>query len=303
MTARKWASNQDANGLKAINLGTPDPGSHDSARIVDVETSYTAAISRANHVGTQLAATISDFNTQVRTNRLDQMAAPTGSVGMASQKLINLLDPTAPQDAVTKNYVDSQLASVASGQTIKGSVRVVAATNVDTTSAPASVDGVALTSGDIVLLAGQTTGSQNGPWTFNGAGSALTRAANWDSQPEAVVGSYWIVREGTQADKFALLTNDSFTLGTTAAAYTYVGMVTGVKPPVEQDLGNGALTSFPIVHNFGTRAVGVMVYRTSSPYDEVEVAIEHTDLNTVTVKPDAVWATNEFHAVVYKLWA
>jgi hypothetical protein len=33
-------------------------------------------LARANHTGTQLAATISDFDTQVRTSRLDQLASP-----------------------------------------------------------------------------------------------------------------------------------------------------------------------------------------------------------------------------------
>jgi hypothetical protein len=37
----------------------------------------TDPLARANHTGTQLAATVSDFDTQVRTSRLDQMAAPT----------------------------------------------------------------------------------------------------------------------------------------------------------------------------------------------------------------------------------
>ena len=37
-------------------------------------------LARANHTGTQTAATISEFNTAVRTNRLDQMAAPTVAV-------------------------------------------------------------------------------------------------------------------------------------------------------------------------------------------------------------------------------
>jgi hypothetical protein len=129
----------------------------------------------------------------------------------------------------------------------------------------------------------------------------MNRATNWDVTGEAVVGSYWIVREGSNADKFALLTNDTFTLATTTAAFTYVGMATAPNVPVEQDCGNGALTSFAITHNFGTRAVTVLVYRVASPYDEVDVAVERTDLNTITLKPDAVWATNEFHAVVGKM--
>lgn len=301
MTARKAASNQDMAGLKVINLGTPTPASADAARKIDVETAQAFAISRANHTGTQLAATISDFDTQVRTSRLDQLAAPTGSVALASQKLINLLDPTANQDAATKNYVDSQLAGLASGQTLKGTVRALSTTNVSITSAPATIDGVTATAGDIFLLGGQTTGSQNGPYTWAGAATPMIRALNWDTAGEAVVGSYWIVREGTNADKFALLINDTFTLGTSTAAYTLVGVAPVLSIAVEQDCGNGALTSFAITHGFGTRAVNVMVYRNASPYDEVDVYIEHTDVNTITVKPDAVWATNEFHAVVSKM--
>ncbi len=303
MTARKQASNLDMNGLKVTNLGTPTNGTNDAARKVDVETAYTAAISRANHTGSQLAATISDFDTQVRTNRIDQLAPPTGSVGLASQKLINLLDPTAAQDAATKAYVDNQLAAVASGQTLKGTVRAVALTNVNVAAAPATIDGVTPSAGDVFLLAGQTTGSQNGPYTWTAAGAAMTRAGNWDTAGESVTGSYWIVREGTHGDKFALLTNDAFTLGSTTAAFNYVGMVTGVSAPVEQDLGNGALTSFTITHNFGTRAVSVLVYRNASPWDEVTVYVERPDLNNVVIKPDMVWATNEYHVVVGKMWA
>lgn len=63
---------------------------------------------RANHTGTQTASTISDFNTQVRTNRLDQMAAPTASVALNAQKLTGVANPTADQDAVTLKYLTDQ---------------------------------------------------------------------------------------------------------------------------------------------------------------------------------------------------
>ena len=38
---------------------------------------------------------ISDFDTGVRTNRLDQMSAPTGNVDINSNKLTNVTDPTS----------------------------------------------------------------------------------------------------------------------------------------------------------------------------------------------------------------
>ena len=63
---------------------------------------------RANHTGSQTASTISDFNTAVRTNRLDQMAAPTASVALGAQKITGLADPTSAQDAVTINYISGQ---------------------------------------------------------------------------------------------------------------------------------------------------------------------------------------------------
>ena len=63
---------------------------------------------RANHTGTQAASTISDFDTQVRTNRLDQMTTPTTSVAMGSQKITGLGLATSNGDAVSVAWIDSQ---------------------------------------------------------------------------------------------------------------------------------------------------------------------------------------------------
>jgi hypothetical protein len=86
--------------------------------IVNTDIASTAAIAisklavdpldRANHTGTQTAATISDFNTAVRTNRLDQMTAPTTSVSMNSQKVTNVATPTDSGDAVNLGYITTQ---------------------------------------------------------------------------------------------------------------------------------------------------------------------------------------------------
>lgn len=297
MTARKIASNQDYNGKKIVNLGTPS-ATTDAVTKAYADAIQTYAISRTNHSGTQLANTISDFDTQVRTTRLDQLAAPTNPVALNAQRITGLADPSAAQDAATKAYVDNQLTGLTSGMTPKGSVRAVATTNVTLATPGATIDGVTAVNGDIYLLAGQTTGSQNGPYVWTGASTPMTRATNWDVQGETVLGSFWIVREGTNADKFALLTNDAFTLATTTATFKYVDVAAAAAAPFEIDLGDGTATSFTLTHNFATKAVSVNVFRNASPYDEIDVYISRSTTNTVTVEPDEVWSSAQYHAVV-----
>ena len=75
----------------------------------------TDPLARANHTGTQLASTVSDFDTQVRTSKVTDLAAPTGSFSMNSQKITTLADPTLAQDASTKAYVDAQITALVGG--------------------------------------------------------------------------------------------------------------------------------------------------------------------------------------------
>lgn len=67
----------------------------------------TNPLARANHTGTQTASTISDFQATVFGYRLDQLSAPTASVAFNDQKITGLANPTNPQDAATKFYVDA----------------------------------------------------------------------------------------------------------------------------------------------------------------------------------------------------
>ena len=72
-------------------------------------------LARANHTGTQTASTISNFDTQVRTSRLDQMAVPTAAVSVNSQKITNLDTPTSSADAANKLYVDTSISNLIAG--------------------------------------------------------------------------------------------------------------------------------------------------------------------------------------------
>jgi hypothetical protein len=175
-------------------------------------------LARANHTGTQLAATISNFDTQVRTSRLDQMAVPTAAVALGAQKITGLADGTASTDAVTKQQLDA----VASGLDVKASVHLASTTNITVASPGATIDSVAATAGDRVLLKNQTTASENGIYIWNGAAVPMTRATDADTSAEVTPGMFTFVEEGTvHADSgWVLTTNAPIVLGTTGLAFT-----------------------------------------------------------------------------------
>ena len=75
----------------------------------------TDPLARANHTGTQTASTVSDFDTQVRTSKVTDLTAPTGSFSMNSQKITSLGTPTVGTDASTKDYVDAQITALVGG--------------------------------------------------------------------------------------------------------------------------------------------------------------------------------------------
>ena len=171
----------------------------------------------ATDIPTLTAAKISDFDTQVRSNRLDQMAAPTASVSLNSQKITNLATPTGDNDAATKAYVDA----TKQGLDVKDSVRV-ATTAAVTLSGTQTIDGVAVIAGDRVLVKDQASGSANGLYSV--AAGSWTRTTDADNTPagEVTAGMFTFVEQGTaNGDSGWVLTTDNpITLGTTALTFT-----------------------------------------------------------------------------------
>lgn len=161
-----------------------------------------------------VASNINDFNTAVRTNRLDQMAVPTADVSLNAQKITNLADPVSDQDAATKAYVDA----ARSGLDVKQSVRVATTANI-TLSGTQTIDDVSVIAGDRVLVKNQDTASQNGIYVV--AAGAWSRATDADTSAEVTAGMFTFVAEGTtNADSgWVLTTNDTINLGTTALAF------------------------------------------------------------------------------------
>ena len=167
----------------------------------------------ATDIPTLTAAKISDFDTQVRTSTVAQLAAPAAALAMNSQKITGLADPTAAQDAATKAYVDG----VAQGLDAKISVR--AATTADITlSGTQTIDGVAVIAGDRVLVKNQATNTQNGIYVV--AAGAWSRATDADTWNE-LIAAFTFVEEGTaNADTGWVSTvNAGGTIGSTAVAF------------------------------------------------------------------------------------
>jgi hypothetical protein len=95
---------------------------------------------RANHTGTQPAASISDLATTVMAYRLDQFAVPTAAVALNNQKITGLATPVAATDAATMgwagnraNHTGTQLAG-----TISDLAATVQAYRLDQFTAPTS---------------------------------------------------------------------------------------------------------------------------------------------------------------------
>ena len=146
----------------------------------------------AADIPTLTAAKVSDFDTQVRTSRLDQMAAPTGSVSLNSQTITNLSDPVNAQDAATKGFVEA----TSQGLDVKDSVKAATTGNITISTAlnnGDTLDGVTLADNDRVLVKDQSTSSQNGIYIV---GSSPARASDLAAGADAA-GMFTFVEQGT----------------------------------------------------------------------------------------------------------
>ena len=172
------ATSQTANRV----LAAPD-GSNGAA-------TYRALV--ADDLPSLLHTKISDFDTGVQANRLNQMAAPTGSVSLNSQTITNVADPVNAQDAATKGFVEA----TSQGLDVKDSC--VAATTGNITISTAlnngdTLDGVTLSTNDRVLVKNQNTASENGIYKV---GSSPARVDDLAAGVDAA-GAFTFVEQGT----------------------------------------------------------------------------------------------------------
>lgn len=119
--------------------------------------------------------------------------------------------PTSGSHAVNKTYVDS-LAFIKRGD----SVKTISLSNI-TLSGTQTINAVTVVSGDLVLVTGQNTGSENGVYVV--ASGAWSRSTTNDSDLE-IRGAYHYITSGTYVNQRYINTNAStITVGTTPITY------------------------------------------------------------------------------------
>jgi hypothetical protein len=268
---------------------------------------------RANHTGTQLAATISDLATTVQGYRLDQFAAPTSSLTVNAQRITNVAAPTAASDAANKSYVDG----LVNGIDWKPSVRVATTANI-ALSGTQTIDSVAVNVGDRVLVKNQTTASQNGVYVV--AAGAWTRAADADVSTLTSGASFMVTDDaGSQKNtQWQLSTDDPITVGSTALSFVQIGGGTSYTPGTGISIvgnvistdsavvvrkfaatfGDGTTTTFAVAHGLGTLDVTVGVYQVADGA-EVECEVTRTNSSTVTLAFVVAPTSNSLRVVVH----
>ena len=161
--------------------------------------------------------------------------ASSQTIDMGGNQITNVADPTQAQNAATKAYVDA----VKTGLNVKDSAKLattaalaastyangssgVGATLTANANGALTIDSVAVSTSDRVLVKDQADAAQNGIYTVTntgGAGAAfvLTRATDADTGAELPGGTFIFVTQGTNnADNgFTFTHNGTPTIGTT----------------------------------------------------------------------------------------
>ena len=173
--------------------------------------------------------------------------------------------PSNAKELVTKQYVDDRI----TGLDVKASVRAATVSDISL-SGLQTIDGVALVSGDRVLVKNQSVSSANGIYVADAFG--WSRSSDADTSAEVSAGLYVFVSEGiTQGGSGWLLTSpDPITVGSSNLVF-------------QQFTGTGQITAGAGLSLSGnTINVGGTSNRITVNADTIDIASTYAGQNTIT---------------------
>ena len=223
---------------------------------------------------------------------ISSLATATADVDMGSNKLINVTDPTANQDAATKAYVDS---AVVGGLTYKGAYD--AATNTPDLD---SATNIAILIGDTYTVTADglffTEQVRIGDFLIaeeNMAASGGSALSKWTVVQSNIDIATAAATSGAAVKGIAGYDSADFTVDATG----YVQLVTKA---FKASIGNGAALSYTVTHNLNSFDVIVQLYDASS-YDTVYADIVRTSANVVTVNFTTAPTTNDIRVLIQEI--
>lgn len=232
-------------------------------------------------------------------------------------RVLNLPAPATPNEPARL----ADLQSAVEGLAWKDDARTYSSTNINLAAPGATIGGVTMAANDRWVAGGQTAQTENGIYIWNGAATPATRSADASTFDE-LEGAVITATEGTGAGTYrqtqvngVIGTNNvlwaPFATDTPQATEATAGkaeIATQAETDAGTDdlrivtplklsnwsgrarkylipaFGDGSATQFTITHNLNTRALLVSVYRNSGNFDEVFCDVEHTTVNTVTLR-------------------
>lgn len=233
----------------------------------------------------------------------------TGTVDVASSRITGLSEPVSDNDAATKYYVDNKI----TGLDWKSAVNLIAKTNVSLTGSTETlvIDGhSALDSADDgiyrILLTAQSTGSQNGIYTYTDDGTdyELVRATDADVYTELIGASVYVMEGSTyirtgwvQTNHYITdFSNQNWVQFSGAGAYAAgAGLsVSGTEFAVNVATNGGieidtdalqlksSVAGAGLTYSTGVIAVGGTADRITVGTDSVDIASTYAGQNTIT---------------------
>lgn len=279
-----------AGSSNITTVGTITSGSWQSSTPIGVAYGGTGTITGSISGTGALTFTAGGTN-----NNINLVAQGTGTVDVASKRITSVAEPTSPQDAATKAYVDAAVASLhihdscnvattddlatLTGGTIaydngtsgyNATLVLSGSPTKNFTAAGAFDTGFTAVAGNRVLIKNQTTQLQNGIYVVTSA-TVLTRATDFDSTAEAAGGDFvFVMSGGTNADTGWVQTHDNPTVGTDAITWTQFSGAGNITA------GDGLTQSGSTINVVGT------ANRISVSADAIDISTSYVGQTTIT---------------------